>query len=317
MGMASVWRDNTMIESKSYSAKGWRGPPEGIMAEILSMGKNFNEEIIEKTTRLYIPLHKKTTHDEINIRKDLEYGPDDRHRLDIHEPLSRPDDPMPMVVFFHGGGFVSGHKNVVGDLIYGNVANYFARNGMVGINATYRLAPRHKWPEGAEDVAGVVKWLKENGADYGGDLNKIYLFGHSAGAAHVASYLCHRALQPPSGSGVAGAILMSGQYNPDPINPGPFDKAYYGSDTEKYAERAAINHIDGLEAPVFIIFAEYDTHQIEMQSVQLFEALCIRDSDCPRLTRIKNHNHISESLHIDTEDESIGPEIIDFVRTRR
>ena len=281
------------------------------------MGKTFDEGVIEKVTRLYIPFHKKSDHTASKLTKDIAYGPDSRHRLDVHEPLSRPANPIPIVVYFHGGGFVSGDKNVVGDLIYGNIGNYFARNGMLGINATYRLAPRHKWPAGAKDVARVVTWLKESSTQYGGDPNRIFLFGHSAGAAHVATYLFHREFQLKDGTGVAGAILMSGQYDPDPKQPGPFDGAYYGNETEKYAEMAAINHIDGLEVPVFIVFAEFDTHQIEMQSVRLFETLCERDQDCPRLTRIKNHNHISEALHIDTGDASIGPEIIDFIKTGR
>jgi dipeptidyl aminopeptidase/acylaminoacyl peptidase len=110
---------------------------------------------------------------------------------------------------------------------------------------------------------------------------------------------------------------MSGQYNLNPANPGRFDKAYYGSDTDKYAEMSAINHLEGLEVPLFIIFAEFDTHQIEMQSVALVEALCRKNNHCPRLTRIKNHNHLSESVHINTADASIGPEIIDFIKTGR
>ena len=115
----------------------------------------------------------------------------------------------------------------------------------------------------------------------------------------------------------SGAILMSGQYNLNPENPRRFDKAYYGSDTEKYAEMSALNHLDGLQVPLFIIFAEFDPHQIEMQSVELFEALCKKDNHCPRLTRIKNHNHLSEAVHINTSDISIGPEIIDFIKTGR
>jgi hypothetical protein len=80
---------------------------------------------------------------------------------------------------------------------------------------------------------------------------------------------------------------------------------------------SAINHLEGLEVPLFIIFAEFDPHQIEMQSVELFEALCRKDNQCPRMTRIKNHNHISEAVHINTSEESIGPEIIDFIKTGR
>ena len=306
-----------MRDLEKYHVKTKEGPPPEIKAEILSMEKNFNDDIIRKVIDLYIPLHRRATQGGIKITRDLEYGPDDRHRLDMHELISKPSEAMNIVVFFHGGGFISGNKNLVGDLIYGNVANYFARNGMLGVNATYRLAPRHKWPEGAIDVAGVVKWLKKNGSKYGGDPNKIFLFGHSAGAAHVGTYIFHEELQPESGADVVGAILMSGQYNPNPKNPGKIIKAYYGPDTENYAKRAAINRIDGLTVPVFIIFAEFDQHEIEMQSVELFKALCQRDKHCPRFTRIKNHNHLSESVHINTEDESIGTEIIDFIRTGR
>ena len=306
-----------MNDSETYRPEETSGPSPEVLTEILDMGKTFNEGVIETVTRLYIPFHKKSDRTVSKLTKDIAYGPDSRHRLDVHEPQSGPENPVPMVVFFHGGGFVSGHKNAVGDLIYGNVGDYFARHGMLGINATYRLAPRHKWPEGAKDVAAVVTWLKANGTEYGGDPNRIFLFGHSAGAAHVATYLFHREFQKADGAAVAGAILMSGQYDPDPKGPGPFDKAYYGTDTEKYAEMAAINHINRLRVPVFIVFAEFDTHQIEMQSVRLFEALCERDQACPRVTRIKNHNHFSEILHLNTEDGSIGPEIIDFIKTGR
>jgi hypothetical protein len=51
---------------------------------------------------------------------------------------------------------------------------------------------------------------------------------------------------------------MSGQYNLNPENPGRFGKAYYGSNREKYAEMSVINNLDGLQVPLFIIFAEFD-----------------------------------------------------------
>ncbi len=138
-----------MNASETQHHKELNSPPPDIEGEILSMGNVFDEDIIEKVMKLYIPLHKKVAQEGIKITKDFEYGPDERHRLDVHEPVIRPDKPMPIIVFFHGGGFIRGDKNPVGDLIYGNVPNYLVRNGMLGINATYRLAPRHNWPEGA------------------------------------------------------------------------------------------------------------------------------------------------------------------------
>jgi hypothetical protein len=104
-----------MNDSGAYHLKELTGPPPEIMAEILSMGKEFNEDIIKKVMKLYIPIHKKVAQSGIKITKDLECGQDDRHRLDVHEPVSRPDNPMPIVVFFHGGGFISGDKNSAGE----------------------------------------------------------------------------------------------------------------------------------------------------------------------------------------------------------
>jgi acetyl esterase len=291
------------------------GPPPEIKSEILCMGRNFNDEIIKKVIKLYLPLHKRSGQGAVKITKDLRYGPDDRHRLDIHEPITKVSGAMPTVVFFHGGAFIGGDKNVVGDLIFGNVATYFASKGMLGVNATYRLAPMHQWPQGALDVAGVVEWLRKDGARYSGDPDRIFLFGHSAGAAHVATYIFHEEFQPKSGEGVAGAILMSVPSNPSTKHPRSSDVAYYGPDTGKYAERAAVTHIDGLHVPLFIVSAELDPLEFEMQSLELLGALRKLDKDNVRSATVKNHNHLSEVVHLNTGDDSIGPEIVDFIKT--
>ena len=303
------------MPSEAHQDPDRRGPPPAIKSEILSMGRNFNDDIIKKVIKLYLPLHKRSGQGEVKITKDLKYGPDDRHRLDIHEPITKVSDAMPTVVFFHGGAFIGGDKNVVGDLIFGNVATYFASKGMLGVNATYRLAPMHQWPQGALDVAGVVEWLRKYGAKYSGDPNRIFLFGHSAGAAHVATYIFHEEFQPKSEVGVAGAILMSVPYNPSAKNPRSSDVAYYGPDTGNYAERAAITHVDGLNVPLFIVFAELDPLEFEMQSVELLGALRKLDKDKVRFATVRSHNHLSEAVHLNTGDDSIGPEIVDFIKT--
>lgn len=293
---------------------GIQGPPAEIKSKIAALGKNFNEDIITEVTRLYIPLLRKIPPSGGDVIKDVAYGAHERHRLDIHLPKDISRGNTPSIAFFHGGGFVGGNKNTVSDLIYGNVGNFFAKNGIIGVNATYRLAPRHKWPEGARDVGAVAQWLREHIASYGGDSEKIFLFGHSAGAAHVATYVFHQRLHNENGVGAAGAVLMSGIYEPLTRSPKRYERHYYGEDETVYPERSVFNHIDGLTIPVFIIMAEHDLHFLEMQSVRLLEALCERDQHCPRFTRIRNHNHISEILHLNTDDDSIGSELLDFVK---
>jgi acetyl esterase len=311
----SIMMEDQPMPSEAQQDHDRRGPPPGIKSEILSMGRNFNDEIIKKVIKLYLPLHKRSGQGAVKITKDLNYGPDDRHRLDIHEPITKVSGAMPTVVFFHGGAFIGGDKNVVGDLIFGNVATYFASKGMLGVNATYRLAPMHQWPQGASDVGGVVEWLRKDGAQYSGDPDRIFLFGHSAGAAHVATYIFHEEFQPKSGVGVAGAILMSVPSNPSTKHPRSSDVAYYGPDTGKYAERAAVTHMDGLHVPLFIVSAELDPLEFEMQSLELLGALRKLDKDNVRSATVKDHNHLSEVVHLNTGDDSIGPEIVDFIKT--
>jgi carboxylesterase type B len=79
----------------------------------------------------------------------------------------------------------------------------------------------------------MVKWAKDNVAQYGGDPTRIYLMGQSAGSTHVATYVFDRSLQPPEGPGIEGAILISGRYKVeyDPADPnGANMQAYFGTD---------------------------------------------------------------------------------------
>jgi acetyl esterase/lipase len=67
---------------------------------------------------------------------------------------------------------------------------------MVGVTITYRLAPEHPWPAGAQDVGQAVAWVTEHISGYGGDRARMVVAGHSAGAAHVAGYLAGHAGSP-------------------------------------------------------------------------------------------------------------------------
>ena len=209
---------------------------------------------------------------------------------------------------------------IVNEEIYANVTYYFARNDILGINATYRLAPGAPWPAGAEDVGNVVDWLKKNANQYGGDPDKIFLFGHSAGATHVASYVFDRSLQPTGGHGVAGAVLMSGRYrlefNPKDPNAANM-QAYFGKDETQYSTRSPITHVAGSDVSVFIVIAEYDNPGLDILGAELFAAVCARDKKCPRFLRMRDHNHFTEFTHFNTPDEELGREIIDFMKTRR
>ena len=109
------------------------------------------------------------------------YGPLARHRLDVWVPAKPSTAPLPVVVFFYGGGWVSGDR---GD--YGFAGRAFAAKGFVTVVADYRLVPDVRFPAFLEDGALAIKWVRDHIAAYGGDPKRISLSGHSAGAYEAA-----------------------------------------------------------------------------------------------------------------------------------
>jgi acetyl esterase/lipase len=295
--------------------------PKVVQDRLQQVGPGWGKDIsgnIEKTLQVYAPVLAAAPKAGVTVTRDIAYGGDVRQRLDLYRPQTGANTPV--VVFFHGGAYTRGERNVTAD-VYANIPTWFARNGILGINADYRLAPVVKWPAAAQDVGAVVKWVKQNAAAYGGDPNRIYLIGHSAGATHVASYVFIDGLHPPEGPGVAGMVLISGRYdfrpNPDDPNLANF-QAYFGSDTSQYATRSPINYIKSApRLPTFIAIAEYDNPDLDTQGALLFAAICQRDRSCPRFTRLEKHNHLSETYQFNTPDEAFAREVLAFIGRNR
>lgn len=109
--------------------------------------------------------------------KDIKYyeNSDDSYviekcKLDIYYP--KDVQGYKTVVWFHGGGLVEGEKEIPERL---------KNNGFAIIGVGYRLTPKVKGEVCIEDAAAAVAWVYKNITKYGGDTNKIYLSGFSAG----------------------------------------------------------------------------------------------------------------------------------------
>ncbi len=81
----------------------------------------------------------------------------------------------------HGGSWNSGNKN-----LYNYLGSRMARKGIVTVIPNYPKSPAADYEEMALDIAAAVKWVKENIHTYGGDSNRIFISGHSAGG-HLAA----------------------------------------------------------------------------------------------------------------------------------
>lgn len=110
---------------------------------------------------------------------DVAYGQHDLQKLDVYAP--RDVKNAPVMVYVHGGGWRRGDKRMTG-----LKAGYFTGKGWLFVSVNYRLVPEGKHPRNAQDVASALSWVHREIGRYGGDLDKMFLMGHSAGC-HLAS----------------------------------------------------------------------------------------------------------------------------------
>jgi acetyl esterase/lipase len=113
--------------------------------------------------------------------KNIEYKNIDGKslRLDIYKP-KRLSKPAPLLVFIHGGGWVSGERS---DYMVYLLA--FAERGYITATVSYRLLANGPYPLCIDDISDAVQWFYGNGEKYGYDPDRIALIGGSAGA-HLA-----------------------------------------------------------------------------------------------------------------------------------
>jgi len=291
--------------------------PEDIQKRLAEINPLYQSDIGKygpETIQLFTPLLAVGPKAGVNVIADEAYGADPRQTLDVYQPQGA--NNLPIFVFVHGGALTSGNKNTNKE-ISANVLYYFARHGFLGINATYRLAPKHVYPAAAQDVGGVVAWIKENAKRFGGNPERIYLIGRSSGALHVATWAFDPKLHGAKGHGVAGVVLISGRLKADSRADDPNGKQvplYFGADASLYPERSPVNYGAQSTLPTFIVTAEFDNPFLDVYSAELFAKMCAARSRCPRFLGLVGHNHQSTTASINTADDTLGREILDFIK---
>jgi len=138
---------------------------------------------------------------------DHAYGEDPYQTISLHLP-EKPNGTILAMV--HGGGWVSGYKEHMDFM-----APAYTDAGIIFASIGYRLAPQHLFPTGVEDVAAGLAWLSQHATDFGGNPDRIFAGGHSAGG-HYTSLLAVRtdwqaALGLPQDV-ITGCLPLSGVY---------------------------------------------------------------------------------------------------------
>ncbi len=189
----------------------------------------------------------------VRTTRDLPYGEGERGLLDVHAPKG--GEGRPVVVFFYGGGWDSGHRRD-----YGWVGAALARQGFAAVVPDYRIHPHARWPDFLEDAAKAVRWARDNAARFGGDPDRMVLMGHSAGAYNAAMlavdgcWLGAEGMDPTCD--LRGWIGLSGPYDFLPLRSDVL-KAIFGPE-DQWPRTQPVSHVTPGAPPALLITGDRD-----------------------------------------------------------
>jgi acetyl esterase/lipase len=158
------------------------------------------------------------------------------------------------VVFFYGGSWNSGSKEQ-----YKFAATALARQGLLVMVPDYRLYPQVRYPEFLHDCAAAVVWASRHAGAYGGDVQNLFLIGHSAGAYNVAMLSLEPALLAEAGGATAmirGAVTLAGPFDFLPIED-PAVQVVFAS-AEDLTTTQPIDYAPGAHPPMLLLAGSDD-----------------------------------------------------------
>ena len=192
--------------------------------------------------------------DDFTVIEDIAYGKHALNRLDIYLP-ARKQVSRATVVFFYGGCW--GGYTTINKENYRFVAQALTAHGYTVVIADYRRYPEVRFAQIMADVSQSVTWVKAHIAEYGGDSEKIFLMGHSAGA-HLAAMLTFNKdyLSPETYQSITGFIGLAGPYDFLPFTEA-YQKEVFGP-VKNYRASQPVNFVQGTEPPLLLLYGNND-----------------------------------------------------------
>lgn len=204
------------------------------------------------------------------VARDMAFGDDPRQRLDLYAP--RKPGKHPIIAFFYGGAWDSGHRQG-----YAFAARALAAKGFVVAVPDYRLVPQVHYPAFVEDGAAAVRWVRAHAAAFGGDADRIILAGHSAGAYIAAALALDPAWLGEDRSAVRGLIGLAGPYDFLPLDDVASIAAF--GDWPDLPATQPVNHAGPGAPPALLLHGEPDTRVKVRHSKKLVETLSEAGND--------------------------------------
>jgi len=187
-----------------------------------------------------------------HVAEDLAYGSDPRQKLDVYVPDHLTGN-RPVILFFYGGSWQNGRKED-----YVAFGESFATKNIVVAIADYRVYPQVRYPDFVRDGASAFSYLRAHIAQYGGDPDRIFLCGHSAGAYIAMMLAADPHYLDEAGaklSQVRGVIGIAGPYDFLPLTDPTLITIFGGA---RRQDTQPISYVDGKRPPMLLATGDAD-----------------------------------------------------------
>jgi acetyl esterase/lipase len=272
-----------------------------------------NPVYLKEQSILETPLPNFVASPNVVVKKDLTYfegKAEDaaKHKLDLYLPKDAKSAPV--FLFIHGGAWRFGDRG-----LYPPLGQRFAKEGIVTVIPSYRLAPQSPWPAQAEDAAAALAWTVRRIAEFGGDTNRLFVGGHSAGG-HLSSLLTFnprylQGYQLTSGV-IRGVIALSGVYN---LDIGDVQTTVFGTDRQVRRDASPLFQISSPAPPFLVTYCEWDYPTLPAQA-KLFHAALRRAGMNSDLFFTPRESHISEVIAMTHDDDPTGKAVVKFIQNQ-
>ena len=256
---------------------------------------------------------------QVIVTKDVDYMNDSvydngKDLLDIYMPQGK--ENVPVIVYFHGGALLMGDKSL-GEGIGHKITEFGI--GLVSVN--YRLSPEFQHPTHVNDAAAATAWVIKNIDGYGGNPQKVYVGGHSAGAYLAALLAIDSSLlqiHEIEESKLAGAVLISPflyveETAKDRIEKDSIYQKIWGNDPKSWILASVKPHILPNRDNILLIYADGDDAWRKEQNERFASAMTDVGNLSVFTKEVPNRNHATLLKAILDNDDMIINLLNDFV----
>ncbi|QPM90258.1 alpha/beta hydrolase [Pseudooceanicola algae] len=201
----------------------------------------------------------------VDEKRDIAFGPAPWQSYDLFAPAAPPPGGADVLIFFHGGGWTNGYKEWCGFM-----APALAARGVMLAAPSYRLAPETRYPLMLEDALEATAAIIAEVAAHGGNPNRIFVAGHSAGGQLAALTGLRHDLWAAHGipeGALRGCCPISGildLHHPDPA-PGSLEAMVYDkilSDPRDDRAASPLSWVEGRKTAMFLSWGAQDTDRV-------------------------------------------------------